>query len=223
MRRRGHPRGRVASRDRGLSPDPDIAASHWRDVYRRLSPEAVSWFRPRLDVSLQLLAQAGFGEGSTIIDVGGGASTLVDDCLALGASHVTVVDLADDALAVARQRIGDDARVTWRVADICGQPAPDRHDYWHDRAVLHFLDDDAAAAYARNAALALGPGAHAVIAGFAPDGPPRCSGLPVVRRDAAAIAAVLGEAFELLDTRAELHRTPGGATQSFAYALLRRR
>ncbi|HVF35300.1 MAG TPA: class I SAM-dependent methyltransferase [Candidatus Saccharimonadia bacterium] len=206
-----------------MSLDPDTAPSHWRDVYRRVPPDAVSWFRPRLDVSLELLAHAGFGAGSTIIDVGGGASTLVDDCLALGASHVTVVDLADEALAIARQRVGDDPRVTWRIGDILAQPAPDHHDYWHDRAVLHFLDDDAAAAYARNAALALSTGAHAVIAGFAPDGPPRCSGLPVVRRDAAAIAEVLGDAFELVDTRAELHRTPGGAAQSFAYALLRRR
>lgn len=206
-----------------MSPDPDAAASHWRDVYRRVSPDAVSWFRPRLEVSLELLTQAGFGAGRSIIDVGGGASTLVDDCLALGASHVTVVDLAGDALEVARRRIGDDPRVTWLVGDICAQPAPDRYDYWHDRAVLHFLGDEAAAAYARHAALALRSGAHAVVAGFAPDGPSRCSGLPVVRRDAAAIAAVLGNAFELLDTRAELHRTPGGATQAFAYALLRRR
>lgn len=196
---------------------------HWRHVYRRRAADSVSWFRPRLDVSLDLLAQAGFGAGRSIIDIGGGASTLVDDCLLLGASHVTVLDLAEDALIAARQRVGEDARVSWHAGDICVWPMQRTYDYWHDRALLHFLDGDGAAAYARHAALAVTSGGHAVIAGFAPDGPERCSGLPVVRRDAVAIAVVLGDAFELLDTRAEMHRTPAGATQSFAYALLRRR
>ena len=199
-------------------------AAHWDDVYRRKGNAAVSWFRPHLDVSLALLTAVGFGPGSRVIDVGGGASTLVDDLLAAGAAHVTVVDLAAEGLAISRQRLGDDTRVSWQVGDI-GSIALDAaaYDLWHDRAVLHFLHvPEALERYATQAARVVRPGGAAVIGGFAPDGPERCSGLPVARRDAASIAKVLGPGFELVGSRAEVHTTPGGAPQSFAWALLRR-
>lgn len=203
---------------------PETLAGHWDDVYRRRGPASVSWFRPRLEVSLELLDRAGIGAGSAVIDVGGGASTLVDDLVDRGVAHVTVADLSAAALALARERIGANPAVEWRVGDVTSMPMPEaRYDAWHDRAVLHFLSEPAhLAAYARQATRAVRAGGHAVIGGFAPHGPERCSGLPVSRRDAAGIAAVLGAGFELLESREELHQTPGGTAQPFAYALLRR-
>ena len=199
------------------------SAQHWDDVYRRKGGTTVSWFRPHLDVSLALLEAAGL-EGARVVDVGAGASTLVDDLLAAGAAHVTVVDLAAEGLAIARGRVGDDPRVTWRVGDIGTiELEPAGYDLWHDRAVLHFIHEpDALARYAAQAARAVRHGGGAVIGGFAPDGPERCSGLPVARRDAGAIADILGPAFERVESRAEVHTTPGGSPQSFAWARLRR-
>ena len=198
-------------------------AQHWDDVYRRKGATSVSWFRPHLDVSLALLKAAGL-EGARVVDVGGGASTLVDDLLAAGAAHVAVVDLAAEALAISRARLGEAPRVAWCVGDIAEiDLEPAGYDLWHDRAVLHFIHGpDALARYAAQAARAVRPGGAAVIGGFAPDGPERCSGLPVARRDADAIARILGPAFALVESRAEVHTTPGGSPQSFAWAYLRR-
>lgn len=201
-------------------------AQHWEEVYRLKDARSVSWFRAHLDDSLALLAQAGVNPDSRLIDVGGGASTLVDDLLDRGLTRICVLDLSEAALAVARQRLGTRAAgVDWRVGNITDVALPARaFTHWHDRAVLHFLTDPAAlAAYARQAFHALQPSGHAIIGGFAPDGPERCSGLTVARRSADDIAAVMGEGFELIDARRQIHRTPGGAEQSFAYALLRRR
>lgn len=202
------------------------AQDHWESVYRDKDSQAVSWFRPHLDVSLRLLERAGLSTQSRVIDIGGGASTLVDDLLDRGIARIAVLDLSAEALRVAQQRLGDRAaQVDWRVADITrAELPPAGFDIWHDRAVLHFLTDPSAAqAYARSAAAALRPGGHAVIGGFASDGPEKCSGLTVARRDPADIAALLGADFELIDEARESHATPWGAPQSFAYALLRHR
>lgn len=199
--------------------------AHWEDVYRRKDADQVSWFRPHLEVSLALMAQAGLGPQTRVIDVGGGASTLVDDLLARGLTEITVLDLSATALGVARARLGVAAStVDWMAADLLDVSfATERFDIWHDRAVLHFLTDAAdTRRYAEQAARALAPGGHAVIGGFAPGGPERCSGLTVARRSAADIAATLGPAFELVGERSEIHRTPGATPQAFAYALLRR-
>jgi SAM-dependent methyltransferase len=198
---------------------------HWQKVYQTRAADTVSWFRPQLGVSLELLETAGLSADSRLIDVGGGASTLVDDLVSRGLKGITVLDVSEAALAVARQRLGEQARnVRWLVADVLEAELPeDAFDLWHDRAVLHFLTDASdAARYAVVAASAVPMGGHAVIGGFAPDGPEKCSGLPVARRSATDIAAVLAPAFRLLTTRAERHITPAGAEQSFAYALLRR-
>ena len=199
---------------------------HWQTVYTSKDAQAVSWFSPRLGISLRLLEQAGLDAQSHVIDIGGGASTLVDDLLDRGIAHVSVLDLSAAALRVAQQRLGDRAnRVEWFVADIAKADLPRAaFDIWHDRAVLHFLTGKAAAdAYVRLASTALRPGGYAVIGGFASDGPDTCSGLPVARRDAADIAALFGADFELVDQAREVHTTPSGSVQPFAYALLRRR
>ena len=209
-----------------MNQDTFDRREHWQTVYRIRAADAVSWFRPHLDVSLELLARAGMHADSRVIDVGGGAATLVDDLLARGLRHVSVLDVSEQALAIARDRLGPRSQqVTWYAGDLLRVHLPAAgFDLWHDRAVLHFLTDPAdAARYTAIAADAVTDGGHAVIAGFAPDGPEWCSGLPVVRRSPEEIAALMAPAFELVESRNERHVTPAGDTQSFAYALLRRR
>lgn len=202
------------------------AAAHWESVYLSKPAQGVSWYRPHLETSLALLEKAGLRRTTRLIDIGGGASTLVDDLLAQELAEVTVLDLSPSALAVARDRLGDrGARVRWLAENLLDVDfEPGAYDLWHDRAVLHFLTEaDDAARYAAQAARAIVSGGHAVIGGFAPEGPERCSGLPVARRSARDIAALLGSAFSLLDARDEIHLTPAGNTQAFAWALLQRR
>lgn len=192
---------------------------HWDQVYRDKPADAVSWYRARLDASLALLERHGLSPASRVLDVGGGASTLVDDLVARGVG-VTVLDLSSRALEVARARLGA-APVRWIVGDVetCALDEG-AFTHWHDRAALHFLPDPTA--YARQAARAVAVGGIAVIAGFAPDGPERCSGLPVTRRGPDDVAQAMGPDFELIDSLREVHRTPWGSEQAFAYAVLRR-
>lgn len=162
---------------------------------------------------------------SRVIDIGGGASTLVDDLLDLGVREICVLDVSDDGLAMARNRIGDRAgAVKWYVADVLHAELPaGGFDLWHDRAVFHFLTDPAEVArYAQIAAEAVRIGGHAVIGGFAPDGPKQCSGLPVARRSAEDLAGIFAPRFSLVRERKERHRTPAGTEQSFEYALMLR-
>lgn len=205
-----------------MSDDP---AAHWESVYQSKPAQGVSWYRPHLETSLALLERAGLHRATRLIDIGGGASTLVDDLLALGLTELTVLDLSPSALAIARERLGErGAHMRWLAANLLDVDfAHGAFDLWHDRAVLHFLTTtDDTARYAAQAARAIAPGGHAVIGGFAPAGPERCSGLPVARRSARDIAGLLGPAFMLLDARDELHVTPAGNTQAFAWALLQR-
>lgn len=198
---------------------------YWERVYRQKDSRKVSWYRPHLDVSLDLMRRAGLNSSSRIIDVGAGSSTLVDDLLDLGVTNIIALDLSGASLDIARQRLGDRGlSVRWMVSDVVGLDLPEGSiDIWHDRAALHFLTEDSCIhAYARAATKAVVPGGFAVIGGFASEGPTQCSGLPVARRDAADIARVLTPQFTLIDERRELHETPGGSPQAFAYALLRR-
>ena len=208
-----------------MASTPDKSPQdHWQSVYRTKAADSVSWFRPRLDMSLKLLRQAGLNASSSILDAGGGASTLVDDLLEAGLHEITVLDLSSQALETARQRIGPGAEVVhWLTGDLLLAEFPqDRFDFWHDRAVLHFLHGDDARLYAQRAAHAVVAGGHAVIGCFAPEGPERCSGLPVTRRSAGDIAALMTPAFRLVTEEIEQHRTPGETAQPFVYALLQR-
>lgn len=199
-------------------------AAHWQAVYTGKADTAVSWFEAEPAVSLALIDLIGIAPEVPVIDVGGGASRLVDRLLERGFSDVTVLDLAEAALAAARRRLGVRAAgVTWIAGDVTGWQPARQYGLWHDRAVLHFLTTaEDRAAYVARLRRALAPGGHAIIGTFAPDGPERCSGLPVVRHDAASLSALLGAAFALLDSRRHRHVTPGGAVQSFQFATFRR-
>lgn len=193
---------------------------HWERVYASKKPTEVSWYRPHLDVSLRLIANASPGHDARIIDVGGGESTLVDDLLDAGYRGVTVLDLSATAIAVARQRLGARAaRVEWIQGDVTKvELTPNAYDVWHDRAVFHFLTAPVdRASYVRQVARAVRPGGHVIVATFGPHGPTKCSGLDVVRYDAASLHGEFGSRFELIDHVNEAHATPWGAVQQFVY------
>jgi len=195
---------------------------HWEGVFATRQSDEVSWYRPEPSRSLALLGFDGQLPRS-VIDVGAGDSPLVDQLLAAGVEHVTVLDVSAAALRRIADRLGADDRVDLVRADITDWTPERRFGAWHDRAVLHFLiEPDDRAAYATAAAAAVEPGGLAVLGAFAIDGPDSCSGLPVVRYDAAGLAAVLGHSFELIHSVDEVHHTPWGAPQHFVWAVLRR-
>ena len=203
-------------------PDP-AARSHWERVYAGRPAHDLSWYQAEPTLSLALI-EAHAEPGASVLDVGGGASVLVDYLLARG-YRPGVLDIAPSALAVSKARLGERARdVVWLEADVTSF-APERAwDVWHDRAVFHFLTEPAArAAYAKAAARAVRPGGVAIVAAFGLTGPDRCSGLPTVRYSAAGLARELAPDFELEDERAETHVTPAGRAQDFTYGVLRRR
>jgi 2-polyprenyl-3-methyl-5-hydroxy-6-metoxy-1,4-benzoquinol methylase len=198
--------------------------SHWERVYRAKRPEEVSWFQPHARLSLQLIEQVAPDRRSAIIDVGGGASTLVDDLVRATYSHITVLDLARTSLDQAQNRLQLNAQlVTWREADVLtSEFAAAEFDVWHDRAVFHFLTDPASRArYVAQVMRALRPDGYAIVATFAEDGPTRCSGLAVARYSAEALHDEFGAAFRLINSYREAHVTPNGVTQAFTYCVCR--
>lgn len=198
--------------------------THWNTIHATRAENEVSWFQAEPAHSLELIRDAGATPASAIIDIGGGASRVVDALLAAGYRDLTVLDLAAPALERARGRLGAAAAgVAWIVADVTSWSPPRRYDIWHDRAAFHFLTEAAdRAAYVATLRQALHPGGHAVIATFAPDGPETCSGLPILRYDPQGLAAALGPGFTLLDSRRHLHATPFGTFQSFQFSHFRR-
>jgi len=198
---------------------------HWETVYSEKHERDVSWFQESPEPSLELIMRAGATPDSAIIDIGGGASRLVDALLACGFTHVSVLDLSEAALAKARARLGERAsRVRWIAADVTTWQPDARYDVWHDRAALHFLmDPDAQRAYVERLKLVLQRGGHTIIATFALDGPEKCSGLPVTRHSAESIGALLGPEFALVDTRRHEHLTPWGTVQKFQFSTFVRR
>lgn len=201
------------------------AQSHWDKVYATKRPEMLSWYRPHLETSLALIERVASSLSAPIINVGGGASTLVDDLLLRGYENVTVLDISEGALDAARRRLGPDAgRVRWLVADILKtQLEPGAYEIWHDRAVFHFLArPEERAAYVRQLVHAVKPGGHVVISTFGPAGPTTCSGLDVVRYDEKTLREEFGKKFEWVEGSRQLHHTPEGITQEYLYCCFRR-
>ena len=199
-------------------PDSELTV-HWDDAYAQ-GETTRSWFETEPAMSLRMIDAAGVEATASVVDVGGGTSRLVDSLLVRGHTDLTVVDVSAAALRITQQRLGAAAdTVRWVHADI-REFAPGRvFDVWHDRAVLHFLTtEDDQHRYREVVDAASRPGTVAVFGCFAPDGPTHCSGLPVVRRDAADLAEFLGDDWARVTTERELHATPGGAVQPFTWA-----
>lgn len=197
---------------------------HWERVYSTKAVEAVSWYQPHAERSLALIRGTGVPDTASIIDVGGGASTLVDDLLADGYASLTVLDLSSTALEAARRRLGTRAdAVRWLEGDVTTVQFPEHaFDVWHDRAVFHFLTgEEERRAYVANVLRSVKPFGHVIVATFADDGPTQCSGLPVVRYTAEGLHAQFGEAFSLLKQEREAHHTPFGTVQKFIYCHFR--
>ncbi len=192
---------------------------HWENVYRDRDPEQVSWYQAHPETSLALIQASGVDASAPIIDIGGGASRLVDQLLQTGYTDVSVLDISATALSHAQQRLGEDSRrVAWIESDITRFEPQRRYALWHDRAVFHFLTQAADRAhYVAALHQALPPGGQLILASFAIDGPAQCSGLDVVQYDSDKLLKTLGAGFELLETHREDHRTPAQAIQAFEY------
>jgi SAM-dependent methyltransferase len=198
---------------------------YWDHVYSTKKQEGVSWFEATPKLSLDLINATGIGPSARVVDVGGGASRLVDFLIARDQRKIAVLDISSSALKAAKARLGELAeRVEWIVTDVTLWRPDAQYDIWHDRAAFHFLTDPAdQAAYAAVLARAIRPSSFAIIGTFAPDGPERCSGLPVARHNAASLAKVLGDGFELQSTMDYDHHTPSNAVQRFQFSTFRKR
>jgi SAM-dependent methyltransferase len=198
--------------------------THWQNVYTKKSENEVSWFQENPAPSLELIAQVGATPSSAIIDIGAGASRLVDSLIDRGFKDLTILDLSEDALEAAKARLGSSAaQVHWIVADATVWEPLKAYDIWHDRAAFHFLTAERdRAAYVARLERAVKVGGYAIIATFALDGPERCSGLPVVRYDPDSLGKTLGRGLQLVHARRHAHATPWGSNQSFQFSVFRR-
>lgn len=200
------------------------AKTHWENIYATKAPDRVSWYRAHLETSLALIERSAQDRSTSIIDVGGGESTLADDLLARGFQNVTVLDVSQVAIEATKKRLGRDAdRVHWLVADVTQVDLePKLYDVWHDRAVFHFLTDpQQRIAYIRQVVRSVKSGGHVIVSTFGPEGPTKCSGLDVVRYDAESLHDEFGARFRLVESSKELHETPFGTTQQFLYCYCR--
>ncbi len=199
--------------------------AHWQGVYGSKGEAEVSWFEQTPSISLDLIRRSGAHEDASIIDIGGGASRLVDALLDNGYRAISVLDLSGNALSAAKKRLGSrSAQVTWIEADVTTWEPPQKYDVWHDRAAFHFLtESDDRQAYVDRLIRGVLSGGKVIIGTFALDGPDRCSGLPIVRYDADSLKRTLGETFELEETRPYEHPTPWGSIQKFQFSRFRKK
>lgn len=199
--------------------------AHWDEVYASKNTSAVSWFQPRPDLSLNLIHRTATRRDAAIVDIGAGASSLVDCLLEEGYADLTALDIAAQALEGSKARLGDAAqRVSWIVSDVTAWRADRMYDVWHDRAVLHFLTTPAEQElYAEALRAAVKRGGWAIIGGFAPHGPTQCSGLDIVQHDAESLGRLLAPDFMLMETHGQIHLTPQGREQAFRFHVFERR
>jgi SAM-dependent methyltransferase len=199
---------------------------HWETIYSQRSADSLSWYQEHAGTSLRLIAETQLEGSAPIIDVGGGASTLVDGLLAAGYTNLTVLDLSAAALDVSKRRLGPEAAraVTWIEADILDAVFPgEAYELWHDRAIFHFLTSrDERQRYVRTMLHAVRHGGWIIMATFAEEGPDRCSGLPAMRYTPEALQEELGSSLVLCQQSKELHSTPSGAVQIFQYCMFQK-
>ncbi len=199
--------------------------THWESIYQSKEPDSVSWYQPSLGLSLEFIRKTSLRKDAALVDVGGGASTLVDDLLSLGHSNITVLDISARGLEYAKARLGSRAKsVKWIVGDVTTMnPSQLSFDIWHDRAVFHFLiDEQDRKKYCKVLEASLRLGGFVIIATFGPNGPMKCSGLDILRYDPNSLLLTLGNSFKLVSSQVELHKTPSGRTQEFVYCLLQK-
>jgi len=199
--------------------------NHWEQVYSTRQTERLGWYKSCLRISLSWIEALDLVADAPIIDVGGGVSTLVDDLLSDGYKSITVLDISEAALSSVRERLGKSAeQITWLNGDITSVDLPTNHyELWHDRAVFHFLTEiDQQRKYRDNLLSALKPGGHLIMSTFAPEAPPKCSGLPVQRYSQEQLEDMLGAKFKLMHSREERHVTPGGVEQMYICCNFRR-
>jgi len=198
---------------------------HWEKVYTKKSPSEVSWYQTHPGISLELIASSGIDHSAKIIDVGAGASVLVDKLLEADYKDISVLDISSKAIDHAKERLGDQSeKVTWVVTDITEFKPSQQYDLWHDRAVFHFLtDENDRHKYVEALKKALKPGGHLIISAFSLEGPPKCSGLDVERYDAEKMKQELGDEFEFITSVNESHMTPWQAKQEFIYGYFKRK
>jgi SAM-dependent methyltransferase len=197
------------------------ARRHWDEVYSSKAPDEVSWYQAEPTLSLEMIERAGLPADAPILDVGGGTARLVAGLLDAGYRDLTVADLSSAALERARAELGPRAaaRVQWLQLDIRTERLERRYALWHDRAVFHFMVDEAErGGYLENLREGLRPGGHLVLATFGPEGPTTCSGLPVRRYGAEGLQRALGWGFRLVSSQIENHTTPAGTVQQFLFA-----
>jgi ubiquinone/menaquinone biosynthesis C-methylase UbiE len=198
--------------------------AHWQHIYQTKTPDNVSWYQEHPALSLDLIVKTGITPTARIIDVGAGASTLADHLLAAGYQDITLLDISADALRVAQERLGAQAAALhWLVGDVTEVEFEAAiYDVWHDRAVFHFLTDSTQRArYVAQVRRAVKAGGHVIVATFAADGPTQCSGLDVMRYDAAGLHGAFGAGFALLESAHETHVTPWSSEQRFVYCYCR--
>ena len=198
---------------------------HWEKVYANKQSTEVSWYQSEPEVSLKLIASTNIGHTNKIIDVGGGASILIDSLLDQGFEDLTVLDISSKALACAKKRLGKRAeKVKWIEADVTTFETTENYDLWHDRAVFHFLTNQSDRfKYVQKMSQLLNSGGHVIISTFAIDGPTQCSGLDIVQYSAEKIKMEFGKDFEYVKSVNEKHLTPGGREQKFVYFYFRKR
>ncbi len=193
--------------------------AHWQNVYEQKAVTEVSWFENKPTISLDLIAQCGLSSSAPIIDVGGGASTLVDQLIEQGHTNLTVLDISGAALESTQDRLGKKAdAVNWVESDVTTFSPEHQFIVWHDRALFHFLTDkEDRRRYVSVLKDALQVGGYLILASFAVGGPEKCSGLPIVQYDAQKLRSELGSDFKLIEVRAAEHTTPAQRVQKFAY------
>ena len=195
------------------------AKNHWEEFYHSTSPGKVSWYQENPATSLDFIEKTGLPKEAPILDVGSGASTLVDQLLLRGYRNLALLDVSTKALLLTRQRLGGKATgVAWHHGDVTRYSLPEQYSLWHDRAAFHFLVDPSdRRAYVTSLRQGLRPQGHLILATFAVGGPTKCSGLDVTQYDTQKITTELGQNFRLIETLEELHQTPAGVEQLFSY------